>query len=850
MLLTFRKEREHGIYISENIANKDEIMYPVYQQATDALRSIVAQAKAFEKESHQADSVGIYGYCHNIIAFSGSRGQGKTSAMLSFSKALEDSFWAKDQGDPLSRCGFTVLPPIDPTVLEQDQSILAVILSRMYRQAEREWTSSRNYHKFSDDSSESEAKRNALLRLFQQCLSGINNIKFREGREIRGLIEMHEISDSAVLKDNFNKLTTNLLEFVRRDEREVTPFLVVQLDDTDFQVRKSYEIMEDIRKYLTIPNMIILMATDLNMLRATLTQHLVRDFYLKMDREILKGIIDVNKLWKIESKHLDKLIPPTRAICLPHLDNIIRQQGEDIYIRYLEKDGEDILLPSSIKSRDEDKEQRLSLQEAIFQFVYRKTRVAFAGSKENLHKMLPTTLRGLAQFLVVFSSMRDVFEISKTLKEYNDTQKLSECVGEQVGILETNLSLFENYFLNDWIHAKLPVEKAGLFERLTAAAMEKQCWCAHKALRELYDAAGRDSRDLNTYSGLMAYIQDLESRFLEPDDMYVFFAVRMFFDFQAHKMVARQKRMALEARKGDRGLLIFDFKQCAGNFPNTLSLEGTEWSGLARDLRKDQYDRIFRGISDKKFGRVLFQETGESYRFDPLRFVPFFLTLGNDRYKKIMRGETDQGKLYLVQTACATIAINQDVQDVVRKALENNPPSLKDRNEYWKLLEEFFQVVNRAIEGINSEGEASTRMVVSWMGEILDFMKDENRSEFRNLLVRMKAELTQDHLKALIRIYHSAELFTETAATVKTAEDEEEVGNLWRSFVDASSKYSISDMKGGLDLPFLESMINCRSNELPAAAVDFEKEFKKEFQSLCRYLEYSFKDVKNRAKEK
>ena len=73
VLLTFRKEREHGIYISENIANKDEIMYPVYQQATDALRSIVAQAKAFEKESHQADSVGIYGYCHNIIAFSGSR---------------------------------------------------------------------------------------------------------------------------------------------------------------------------------------------------------------------------------------------------------------------------------------------------------------------------------------------------------------------------------------------------------------------------------------------------------------------------------------------------------------------------------------------------------------------------------------------------------------------------------------------------------------------------------------------------------------------------------------------------------------------------------------------------------
>lgn len=142
MLLTFRREQEHGIYISESITNKDEIMYPVYQQAVQSLSSIVRQAKTFEGDERKMDTIGVYGYCHNIIAFSGSRGQGKTSAMLSFSKALENSFPSKEAlwlDSPLSKCRFTVLPPIDPTVLEQDQSILAVILSRMYRQAEKEW---------------------------------------------------------------------------------------------------------------------------------------------------------------------------------------------------------------------------------------------------------------------------------------------------------------------------------------------------------------------------------------------------------------------------------------------------------------------------------------------------------------------------------------------------------------------------------------------------------------------------------------------------------------------------------------------------------------------------------------
>lgn len=850
MLLTFRREQEHGIYISESITNKDEIMYPVYQQAVQSLSSIVRQAKTFEGDERKMDTIGVYGYCHNIIAFSGSRGQGKTSAMLSFSKALENSFPSKEAlwlDSPLSKCRFTVLPPIDPTVLEQDQSILAVILSRMYRQAEKEWANACSRYSFSGDSSAGEAQRNALLRLFQQCLSGINNIKFRKGEEIRGLIEMHEISDSAVLKDNFNKLTTSLLKFIQQDSDGITPFLVVQLDDTDFQIRKSYEIMEDIRKYLTVPNIIILMATDLNMLRATLTQNLVRDFYLKMDRENLKGIIDINKLWKIESKHLDKLIPPTHAIPLPHLDNIIRLQSEDIRIEYWERDHEggekNILLPSD--SKDENK--KLSLQESVFQFVYRKTRIVFADSKTTPHRILPTTLRGLAQFLEVLSTMQSVPAIDD-LDYHINPQELSKLVGKQVEILETNLSRFESYFLNDWVHAKLPVKKTSLFEMLMTTEMERQCWCAGKVLRELYpqkDSDNASEEDLSTYERLMAYVQRLETRFLEPDDVYVFFAIRMFFDFQAHRLIARQKQRAIEEQKKNHGLIIFDFAQDAENLSNTLSLNGTGWELLIKDLRKDQYNRIFREIPNQSFGRVLFKKTENGlYRFDPFYFIPFFLTLGKAEYKNCMHGEADQRLLYLVQTTCATIAINKDVQDVIRKALQKDPPPSADTYDYLVLLNNFFKKINDAVKGINDGADDNTQMIACWIEEIPKFMENENMSEFRNILTRLKRELTRDDLKSLKSIYNLAKQLSEVDSNIATGKDKIEAQGLWSSFVETSVYFSNPEIDGGLNLQILENLLNCLYDAPVSEANAFWKEFEKEFQALCKKLYYDFEFVK------
>ena len=87
-VITIEYGQEFKISRNSNIQSND-FFYPIYEQALGQLEEIVQYGKVKDIQSSQD-------YLHNIIAFCGERGQGKTSAMLSFSDALKEvftSFW-------------------------------------------------------------------------------------------------------------------------------------------------------------------------------------------------------------------------------------------------------------------------------------------------------------------------------------------------------------------------------------------------------------------------------------------------------------------------------------------------------------------------------------------------------------------------------------------------------------------------------------------------------------------------------------------------------------------------------------------------------------------------------------
>ena len=859
MKLKMVKGQEHGLVISERITDRDEFMYPVYRQALDALREIIQQPQQLRMAAAM-EATGVYGYLHNIITFSGPRGQGKTSAMVSFSQAMRTGFEGEDleKEDPLRDCRFTVLPPIDPTILEKDQSILAVVLSRMYRAAEQTWKKSCRDQGFAAHYGHSEAEKNSLLSLFQQCLSGINAIKFREGKEIKSLSGIHEMSDSAVLKDKFKELTRELLHFIGDGCKDGRSYLVIQLDDTDFQIRKGYELLEDVRKYLTIPNVIILMATDMDMLRITLTQHYVQEF----EWGLREKIVDVDKLRKIESKYLDKLIPPSYTVYLPHLDDVIHQQGNSLEIEYITPDNKgdpNVLLTPKEKEHAQD----YSFQSRILRYVYRKTRIIFAGSESYVHNLIPTTLRGFAQFLGTLSSMEDVpviigAEDGKT-RELFSPQELADLVDRQVKVLEVNLPLFEHYFLHDWVHTKLSVKKAAALEKLGAASPEERFQVAVEQLQEVYgkEAGEPAAGEAASYSGMVERIQKLRKVHRQMDDFYFFFAIHTFFTIQSHKAVLRQKKVAiapyLDGGKGAAGPIIFDFSPELTHLPDRYPLHGETVSiggqKLAAVLDSEEVEWLRKRVgSEKVLRRLLTELGGGRYQFSFLNFITLFLSKGALEDVGLGRDVPLQATLYAVQTSAATVAINWDAQDALQKRIQRLPDGAA--SNFLAALRIALEQCDDEIQRINARQDEAKPMLCSWLKDIRTLVDRGPQAILSDVVSAVDEAANKDKLNDLCRIYAAAERLND--AMGEDPVNAKKLDVCWSTFVSESKDYTYPQHSKGFDWDTIhpEDIIQdlAVGNVPTADRKVFWGEFQRQMRKLCEIMGYSIAEVKKTLK--
>ena len=157
--------------------------------------------------------------------------------------------------------------------MEENQSILSIVLSRLLFKAEECWNQNLNFYGNFQDK---ESKKTELLSAARKCLNGISTIKSKKELS-NDLADLQRVGDSSILEQNLYDFVELFLQFINTHNNSETEncLLVLQIDDIDCQISQGYEVMEDIRKYFTIPNVLILMATDTKLLSQLLTQHYV-----------------------------------------------------------------------------------------------------------------------------------------------------------------------------------------------------------------------------------------------------------------------------------------------------------------------------------------------------------------------------------------------------------------------------------------------------------------------------------------------------------------------------------------------------------------------------------------------
>lgn len=512
-----------------DIYNKHDFFYDTFTKAAAVVTEIVDRSiryknqKKFKsrKENLMSNSNfysdSVSNYPNNILSFCAERGQGKTSAMLSLSRALRNiynedekiirkqEFWndkkvkasSSDNSNPVLNTRFEILNPIDPTVMEESDSIVKSVISKMFKSAEEKWNnyiSNNFYNKQSPNADE--ALKEKLLRKFVLCFRGADRLEkcAKDSSEFYDNLNLlAEYGDSTNFKKQLSELVEMYLSFTDFEGVNSDAMLVIQIDDADLNIRNAHAISEEIRKYFVMPNVIVLMAMNISTMRYTIEQYFITQFDKYLERGHSELVL--SKCHENMEKYIEKLLPTSHRINIPKVDDYIRDGFNFMKLEYIDyssynqedqKKSDDLAAISKELVKNNAQEQYY--QEKLIMLIYQKTGIILVNPKNNLHWFLPSNMRMLNHFMTFLSELDNViyFKDGKVVGSIEDLfYKIKECKNnnDEDGRLAVqniaerylvNLRRFLDFFINSWCHSVLSEKQMHILEQIYNASREEK----------------------------------------------------------------------------------------------------------------------------------------------------------------------------------------------------------------------------------------------------------------------------------------------------------------------------------------------------------------------------------------
>ncbi len=304
----------------------------------------------------------------NILAFCGGRGYGKTSSVLNFIKILEnidskDDYYSDLIGENKSKVyentKFHKLDLIDPTLISDNESILEMVVSKIYGQIKDNLKKTDDY--------ELQGKVMKLLKETYKNIKTINEKKEdRLKKEIysENILETIErLDSSANIRNNIKNMVDLYFEIINSDNRSrenKNNVLIIPIDDIDMNLENAIELIEEIRRYLILPNVLILLAFDEKQMLDIIKENFLKKY---SDKKDTSSRIDIH-CYELANNYLLKLIPPDNRLYTPNLS--------------------ELFLTSKVKFREESKEPVDSTKYLINK-IYDKTRLLLIPNGYGVH---------------------------------------------------------------------------------------------------------------------------------------------------------------------------------------------------------------------------------------------------------------------------------------------------------------------------------------------------------------------------------------------------------------------------------------------------------------------------------
>ncbi|GAA6767754.1 hypothetical protein AAFH68_37040 [Flavobacterium sp. CGRL1] len=311
-MLILNLNEEYKIKIEKGNDFCNSIFKEVYISASLNVAEIISKSKRGSK----------YDDFNNIIAFTGERGKGKSSSMISFRDALVNNqkschinFFETEDLDNVSlgkafeilrNNKFAEIDIIDPSLFRGNESLFEIILAKMFS-------------KFQDSINKKDSKirdevRRSLIKHFQSVFENLQMINSdrKELYKQETIEVLSKLATSSNLRECFKDLVDYYLENFENKQ-----YLVISVDDFDLNISGTFEMLEDIRQFLIQSKIVILIACKIEQLRESVLNNLYKEFEYLIKYQ--SSEIDENKLINKTEKYLEKLIPFEKRLELPNL---------------------------------------------------------------------------------------------------------------------------------------------------------------------------------------------------------------------------------------------------------------------------------------------------------------------------------------------------------------------------------------------------------------------------------------------------------------------------------------------------------------------------------------------------
>lgn len=333
---------------------------------------------------------------NNIISFIGERGSGKSSCMYSVVNVLSKE--KEKAGD------FVFLDTLDPSFFDDNHNILQLIIGKMYGQFRKDMDRLAGKEDY---------KIHEVVKKFQDVKS---HLKFLEDKpeyvEDNELEELSQLSAGVELRSSLLRLIDNYLQMLN------AKMLIVTIDDIDLNTEQAYDMAEQIRKYLILPNVVILLAAKLDQFTDVVRLKLTKQYSSLLSKERLGD----DAITEMADRYVKKLLP---------LENRIYMPLNEVYIER----------PLIIERGDEKSAPYKSIKMAVPELIFQKCRYLFYNTRGTTSQIVPRNLRDLRLLVSMLYKMPD----NK----------------------ENNKNIFKKYFFNDWLNVLSNTSK-GIAQRLLA----------------------------------------------------------------------------------------------------------------------------------------------------------------------------------------------------------------------------------------------------------------------------------------------------------------------------------------------------------------------------------------------